>query len=741
METKSRIWSVAAGVVAITVLFTGGVAFLFWRRLPSEVQVFLLIFVKEHFIYLFSFTCLLLIGLGLLLDGVIHIYVLPIKKMIEETTLISTVNPAHRITPDGSPDVKLLAEVINQWAELYHGLQKNIRREIRKSQAEVERERNILAALMDDFHEGVLVCNTEGQILLYNRRATRFFSQSLSENSNSGDLDSAQPIAAPVKSLPEAHDHVLGLGRFIFRIIDKNLIVHAMEEMTDKLDRKAPDPVSYFVAVTQEETLLRVEMTPVLSRERQLTGMILVLDDISEKLERDQRVTLLVQSLINGLRASLGSIRSAIETVMAYPKMAPAQRDRFQKIIHEESMTLGQLVEQVGDEYPQESVTQWPKVSMRAEDLINTVKRRASAQLDVVIHLDETAEDESHWIKVDSYSIILAILFLLNRLRQSTDGPALAVRIGRQDRFTAVDLIWTGDPVRIATLRRWEGEPLQLGSEGLALTLGEVIGYHEADIWSSTSRRRPGSAYLRLLLPSSDAAADAGVVRNVTVLAEEHRPMFYDFDLFNQAGLTAELGERLLTELAYTVFDMETTGLDPRGGDEIISLGAVRIVNGRLLPGEQFDRLIDPRRPLSRESIRIHGIRPEMLAGQPTIAQVLPRFHRFCEETVLVAHNAAFDMLMLKLKEAVCGATFTHPVLDTLLLSDGLHPNHRTHDLEEIARRIGVSVIDRHTALGDALTTAEIWLKMMPLLASKGISTLNDAIDFSKRSRFVRLKY
>jgi DNA polymerase-3 subunit epsilon len=160
-----------------------------------------------------------------------------------------------------------------------------------------------------------------------------------------------------------------------------------------------------------------------------------------------------------------------------------------------------------------------------------------------------------------------------------------------------------------------------------------------------------------------------------------------------------------------------------------------------LLSEEQFDQLIDPQRILSRESIRIHGIRPEMLEGQPTVEKVLPLFHRFCEDTVLVAHNAAFDMLMLKLKEEISGVCFTHPVLDTLLLSDGLHPAHRTHEIEKIAERLGVRVIGRHTALGDALTTAEILLKMMPLLESKGIYTLNDAIEFSKRSHYTRLKY
>jgi DNA polymerase-3 subunit epsilon len=139
--------------------------------------------------------------------------------------------------------------------------------------------------------------------------------------------------------------------------------------------------------------------------------------------------------------------------------------------------------------------------------------------------------------------------------------------------------------------------------------------------------------------------------------------------------------------------------------------------------------------------MRIHGISTEMLKGQPAIAEVLPVFHRFCEHTVLVAHNAAFDILMLKINEAVTGVKFTHPVLDTLLLSDALHPAHGIHDLEAIAQRLGIRVVGRHTALGDALTTAEILLKMIPLLASKGVLTLKDALAISRRSNYARLRY
>ncbi len=155
-----------------------------------------------------------------------------------------------------------------------------------------------------------------------------------------------------------------------------------------------------------------------------------------------------------------------------------------------------------------------------------------------------------------------------------------------------------------------------------------------------------------------------------------------------------------LTDLSYTVFDTETTGLNPEGGDEIISMGAVRIVNSRLLSDEVFEELVDPRRDIPVASYRIHGINQEMVAEKDPIENVLPRFSQFVADTVLVGHNIAFDMKLLKLKEQAARVKFTNPVLDTLLLSAILHPVHEQHDMENIARRLGISIIGRHTALG-----------------------------------------
>src|SRR5690606_17368283 len=110
-------------------------------------------------------------------------------------------------------------------------------------------------------------------------------------------------------------------------------------------------------------------------------------------------------------------------------------------------------------------------------------------------------------------------------------------------------------------------------------------------------------------------------------------------------------------------------------------------------------------------------------------------------DTVLVAHNAAFDMRFLQLAERPTGVVFDQPVLDTLLLSAVVHPNQESHRLEAIAERFGVAVIGRPTALGDAVVPPEVFLKLIPLLAAMGIETLGQAREAAQRTYYARLKY
>ncbi len=183
-----------------------------------------------------------------------------------------------------------------------------------------------------------------------------------------------------------------------------------------------------------------------------------------------------------------------------------------------------------------------------------------------------------------------------------------------------------------------------------------------------------------------------------------------------------------LDKLTYVVFDTETTGLNPSGGDALLSIGAVRIVNGRVLTGETFSALINPKRRIPPESIRFHGITEEMVRDCPPAGAVLPAFHAFVDDAVLVAHNAAFDLKFLRLAEKAAGVRFDSPVLDTMVLSRFLQGEEGAHSLDALAARLGVQIVDRHSAVGDSMATAAIFLRFIDMLKEQGIETLGDAV-------------
>ncbi|MBW2569248.1 MAG: DNA polymerase III subunit epsilon [Deltaproteobacteria bacterium] len=729
MNLNNKFWWFVAVSVSITLIIIFSLAVLFWHQLSLEEKLFLLSIIRQNFLYIFSAAFLILAGLGFALDGIFHVYIIPISKLVEETTLITSVNTSHRISLEGSKDIMRLAQIINEGADRYEELQKNIEQRIDLAKSKSEKEKNILAAFMSELPEGVLICNAEGRILFYSKQVKHMLTGA------NNIIPDSKPESD--KSLFRPVENFIGLGRSIFNIVDKNLIAHALDEIAEKLEHKEADISSNFVVVGKGNKLLRAQAVPILSHLREFTGFIIIFNDITQQTEADRIVNFMLQSLTKSMRSSLAGIRSSIEAIVEYPDMESEQLQKFRKIIHHECITLGKVLDNMSSDDSSRFVTQWPLVPILDQNFIELIKSKAEEKLDVIIDIEYS--DCHNSVKVDSYSIILGMLCVLNQLSAEIKNRKFICKVQKTGIFVNFDLIWQGSPIKSETLRKWENQILILKDEELPLSLKAVLQYHEAEIWSNVCDGERDKSYLRLILPAIETCEPENI-RRITILPES-RPEFYDFDMFSQPGQVPELDNRQLNELVFTVFDTETTGLDPRGGDKIISIGSVRIVNCRLLRDEHFEQFVDPERFLPFESIKIHGIQPEMLKGQPTIDKVLPFFYRFAEDTILVAHNAAFDMRMLQISEAETGIKFINPVLDTLLLSAVVHPTQDNHDLEAIAKRLGTSIVGRHTALGDAIATGDIFLKLIPLLAKQGIYTLKEARIASQKTYYARLKY
>ena len=644
---------------------------------------------------------LFLLGLGFLISLLFRQYVVAPRRMAREAALIATANPSHRMEPGGPAEVRALAGAINELADRAEG----VREQVAAARADLEEERNRLAALMSELSVAVIVCNAAGRILLYNVAAKELLSR---DGAESG---------------------LVGLGRSIFAILDRSLVGHALERI-GAAEGAAAAPSAELAASTGDGRLLRIAMAPVQGGAGEASGFVLILEDVTETAEASARRDALLQSLTEDTRGALANIRAAGECVLDYPQMGAEERRRFIAIIRHEAEALSGRVEAALGEHASYAGDRWSLSDMLGSDLLTAARRSVEREAGVTV--DESAAADGLWLKVDSYALVRALGHLARALHGEAGISRFSLELREAGRHARLDLCWEGEAPAEERLRAWVEEPFGDGGVGVATTVREVVERHGGEIFP---RAESGTACVRLLVPVAEPATERAPPATA---AASSRPEFYDFDLFRPAEEDPERDESDLEKLAFTVFDTETTGLSP-SDDEIISIGAVRIVNGRLLRQESFDRLIDPGRPVDPAATRIHGISAEMLEGQPTIEEVLPLFARFAQGTVLVGHNVAFDLRFLELKEARTGVRFTQPVLDTLLLSAVVSPDEEDHSLEAMAARLGTSVVGRHTALGDAILTGEIFLKQSSLLAARGLHTLGEVREAARRTYLARV--
>lgn len=647
-------------------------------------------------------------------------YVEGLLRMSETLRLMLGANRNFRVTLDGPPEVQQLAQAANDLAEQRDVLMDDVDAQIARAKASVEEEKNRLAALMSELAQAVVVCNLDGRILLYNNRARlQFKALAQGPTSVSGGA-------------------LIGLGRSIHSILEKSQVDHAQEVIRQRL-AAGKTAISNFITTTRGGQLLRAQMVPVLAAasvesEAAMSGFVLTVENITRSIEQEARRDQVLHSLTEGSRSALGSIRAAIANLTDYPDMEPELRERFLQVVADEAAKMSQRLDQTMGEFSDSMKTRWPLEDILGIDIIAAAQRRIDDKLKLATKTEEL--DDALWVKADSYSLVFALVYLAGKLQDHYEPRELRFRLSSEGKLAYLDLIWAGPAMSSETFYTWEMDTMQIGSETTPLSLRDVIDRHGGEVWYQREKAAH-RAFFRFVLPVATPEIEPD--------QEEQRrgggrPEYYDFDLFNFADKSIDL-DRKLSDLTYTVFDTETTGLEPSKGDEIIQVGAVRIVNNRLLRQEIFEQIVDPEIPLKPESIPIHGITEDMVRGKPNIDVVLPAFHEFCEDTVLIAHNAAFDMRFLQLKEERTGIKFAQPVLDTLLLSAVVHPNQESHRLDVILERLGIHIETRHNALEDALATGEVFLKLLPLLEEKGIVTVRQALEASEKTYFARVKY
>jgi DNA polymerase-3 subunit epsilon len=183
----------------------------------------------------------------------------------------------------------------------------------------------------------------------------------------------------------------------------------------------------------------------------------------------------------------------------------------------------------------------------------------------------------------------------------------------------------------------------------------------------------------------------------------------------------------------FIALDLETTGLDSRR-DAIVSLAAIPFVGG--VPSGGYVTLVDPARAIPPQSTAVHGITDASVRGAPRLAHVLREVEATVRDAVLVGHSVDFDVAVLTHASRQCGRSrLRNPALDTGRLAAALHPQWRDFSLEHVAERLGVEVVARHTAEGDALTAGRIFVTLLPELEAFGLLTLSHLLWFQRRAR------
>lgn len=604
----------------------------------------------------------------------------PLRHLqVQLARLAANPDATHDFAPEGwlRPLEADLARLRSGWREDRQALQTAGARGAQKAR----RIRNELEAVLQVLHTPLLLCDQHQRLLLFNPAAEQLFSK------------------APA----------LGLGRRLSELLPQ-------PGLQDALQNLPRDGRTRQLLLPQGTSWLRCDVRRVAASQGEA---LITLQDSTAAQDADQRWHAPLARLLPELRRHSASLVSSSEVLASGQAEAQLQH-QLESIVREESQTLGSLVDQLARHFDNLQQDAGQLQDTWSNDLWSALSERLRKH-----ELELLAIGIPTWLRTDGPMLLELLCRLLDLLHEATGTRNFEAELRLGNQRVYLDLIWPGQPIDQGRIARWLQLPLTDASEFPSLL--DVLRRHDSDCWSLADDDGQ-HARLRLPLPALERVGPPPEPR-------PGRPEFHDFSIADLPPPDAELGARPLQQLEMVVFDTETTGLDLRRGDTLVSIGACRILNGRLLAQDAYDQFINPGRPVPPESTQIHGISDIDVAEAPPAEVALPHFRNFVGHSILVAHNAAFDLMAINQHAEAAGVRFDMPVLDTLLLSRALDPSFEDHGLDALAARFQLSFApgSRHSALGDARVTAELLLQLLPRLQAHGVHSLEQALRFQTR--------
>ena len=196
-------------------------------------------------------------------------------------------------------------------------------------------------------------------------------------------------------------------------------------------------------------------------------------------------------------------------------------------------------------------------------------------------------------------------------------------------------------------------------------------------------------------------------------------------------------------ETTFVILDTETTGLNVNEGHRIVSIAATKIKNLKIT-NEILDELVNPERQISEPSIKIHNITQEQVQNKPVLKELDEKIYNFLENTVLVGHNLNFDIKFIVSSGPY--TTIAHRVknivtIDTIYLAAGIYPHFNSYELSFLCKTLKIQTEDqtRHSALGDSVITARLFLHLLEEAGKKNINTIGGILHLCQQGKQIQI--